>query len=403
MVLALGGGLAALSAPVIAIAATPDTAASPGPAPSSAPRAESFSPYLPQLTCDPQPKPGAEALRALLKDTYGNRAIYIARACAAGGRSEHKEGRALDWMLDARDPADIAVADRFLSWLLASGADGISAYNARRLGVMYVIWNRHVWNAYRAVDGWQPYTGASPHTDHIHVSLAWNGAMRQTSFWTGRVAPVDYGPCARYLGLPPEPYTTPRVEPTCPPARDFMTLTGSPVLRAGSTGPYVAQLQRRLRLFADGEFGGKTVTAVTSFQLVEGLSATGSTDVATWARLRAVAAAQAVTGTAPSPPAKTGRPGTPPLDTAKRATTARADASLAPFAALTLRQGARGVAVGALQKALGISADGLFGPKTAAAVRAFSTVHHLTADGVVRPSTWVALQASRATPSVNRS
>jgi hypothetical protein len=41
-----------------------------------------------------------------------------------------------------------------------------------------------------------------------------------------------------------------------------------------------------------------------------------------------------------------------------------------------------------IQKALGLVADGVFGPKTDAAVKAFQKAHGLTVDGQVGPSTW---------------
>ena len=53
---------------------------------------------------------------------------------------------------------------------------------------MYVIWNKRIWGSYAASSGWRAYGGASPHTDHVHISLSRAGASGATSFWTGRVA-----------------------------------------------------------------------------------------------------------------------------------------------------------------------------------------------------------------------
>lgn len=56
-----------------------------------------------------------------------------------------------------------------------------------------------------------------------------------------------------------------------------------------------------------------------------------------------------------------------------------------------LRKGDQGNSVRQLQTLLGIAADGGFGPKTEAAVKAFQTSRGLKADGLVGPATWKAL------------
>lgn len=58
----------------------------------------------------------------------------------------------------------------------------------------------------------------------------------------------------------------------------------------------------------------------------------------------------------------------------------------------TLKVGSKGASVKTLQKKLGITADGDFGPKTKAAVVAFQKKHGLVADGIVGAGTWAKLK-----------
>lgn len=64
----------------------------------------------------------------------------------------------------------------------------------------------------------------------------------------------------------------------------------------------------------------------------------------------------------------------------------------------TIRRGAKGEIVKTLQTLLAkdgssLAIDGIFGPGTQSAVRAFQTRHKLTVDGIVGPQTWGALLA----------
>jgi hypothetical protein len=139
----------------------------------------------------PTEQPGIAALRDLIKATYPTKTSFSAWRPCGKTSSEHYDGRALDFMLNAADPNDRAIADAFLGWLLATDAQGNRYANARRLGVMYLIWNTKMWRAYRADAGWLAYTGSVPHTDHIHISLSWAGARQQTSFYGSALAPLD--------------------------------------------------------------------------------------------------------------------------------------------------------------------------------------------------------------------
>jgi hypothetical protein len=168
-----------LTATVPAAFAAPPSAASFGSA------IDGYARYEAQTRCLSTEQPGVAGLRDLVMRTYpstGRGAIL--RSCGVGGRSEHKEGRAWDWMVNANNPAQRAQADEMLAWLLATDEHGNRHALARRFGVMYIIWNRKVWKAYRPNEGWQPYSGASPHTDHVHISFGWDGARQRTSFWT---------------------------------------------------------------------------------------------------------------------------------------------------------------------------------------------------------------------------
>lgn len=68
----------------------------------------------------------------------------------------------------------------------------------------------------------------------------------------------------------------------------------------------------------------------------------------------------------------------------------------------TLRRGMRGEAVKIVQMAVGLNPDGLFGPGTEAAVRAFQRQHGLVPDGIVGPKCWAVVPgAAMATPAAN--
>jgi peptidoglycan hydrolase-like protein with peptidoglycan-binding domain len=67
---------------------------------------------------------------------------------------------------------------------------------------------------------------------------------------------------------------------------------------------------------------------------------------------------------------------------------------------IVLSEGAEGRQVQLLQRALGISADGIFGPETQEAVEHFQSSHGLTVDGIVGPQTSAALGGGALTASV---
>jgi peptidoglycan hydrolase-like protein with peptidoglycan-binding domain len=152
-----------------------------------------------------------------------------------------------------------------------------------------------------------------------------------------------------------------------------MSNLGQPTIGFGDTGDTVRRLERALRRTPDldikvnGVFSGQVEFAVKHFQQGTGLTTDGIVGPNTWA---------ALPGGAPMP---------------------------------KLENGSKGDVVKALQTFLTNGApdqwnvtpqgiDGDFGPKTAAAVKAFQTWGGVAADGVVGDQTWsVSLHAMNAT------
>jgi hypothetical protein len=156
------------------------------PTPSFPASIDAYARYQGGTTCSPTNKLGPAALKNIVMETYGNRSWNIARACSSSSINEHKEGRALDVAFNASSATSRKWANDFLYWLLRPDAHGNRHAFARRLGIMYVIWNRKMWRSYNPNAGWLWYGGSNPHTDHIHLSFSWAGANRQTTWWTLR-------------------------------------------------------------------------------------------------------------------------------------------------------------------------------------------------------------------------
>ena len=133
-----------------------------------------------------------------------------------------------------------------------------------------------------------------------------------------------------------------------------------PLLKRDSQGHPIPALQDLLRarghmVLADGIFGQTTESAVKSFQAAERLSVDGIVGPQTWGAL-----------------------------------------------IIDVSEGAIGDAVRAIQEEFqfrnlsgdpgkGLQVDGIFGPKTDAAVRGFQQALGIPADGIIGPLTWRAL------------
>ena len=142
------------------------------------------------------------------------------------------------------------------------------------------------------------------------------------------------------------------------PAPKPATTTTGPLLRLGARGDAVKTLQRALGGVAvDGLYGTRTLAAVQAFQKSAHLPVTGIADAGVW-----------------------------------RALDARAHPLRAEYG-VVLRVGSQGSAVSVLQRALRVTADGVFGPGTQAAVKALQQRAKLASTGVVATLTWQALEA----------
>ncbi len=155
-------------------------------------------------------------------------------------------------------------------------------------------------------------------------------------------------------------------------------------LQQGSSGENVRRIQTALNnisaqypniplLVEDGIFGTATTTAVRAFQRQFGLTVDGIVGVLTWNKLFEVSAL---------------------IDTGEEA-----GEEMPPYPGTLLRNGSRGNAVRLMQERLksisiyypvipDITADGIFGPATQAAVIAFQQMMGITADGIIGQQTW---------------
>lgn len=156
---------------------------------------EDFADYQPEQKCSPRAKPGAAYVSDWLVRTYGGTRGRIGSTCS-DAVSEHQEGRAVDWGNDATRKADRKRVARFLRDVTAEDHRDRPAARARRMGIMYIIWNDRM---YAAWDGFEPerYLSSScksrkkcsktlRHRDHVHISFTRRGGFGNTSWFDGR-------------------------------------------------------------------------------------------------------------------------------------------------------------------------------------------------------------------------
>jgi peptidoglycan hydrolase-like protein with peptidoglycan-binding domain len=326
------------------------------------------SPYLPQTSCNPGDMTGVKKLRTLVMSTYAEGGWgAISHGCTEG-TSEHSEGRAWDWMVDVGDSSERAAAANFLAWVTANHGK-----YARRLGIMYVIYNEKIWSIYREDEGWRANSG---HKDHVHISFSWNGARGNTSFWTGKVGVIDYGPCFAFVQKYAMIRNIPRTG-SCRATSSVLKQTSLGLRQYGNRGSAtVTKAQKLLGVTATSNFDSATWTAVKAYQLAHDLPYTGVLDQPTWASLSpADVTSNVVAGYTAAQAAAYGR---------------------AHYASTSINRYTVGKSVLFLQTALRMPSrdrNGYFTAKTLAAVKAFQTDVGLAVTGVVTSAEWAALPA----------
>lgn len=176
------------------------------------------------------------------------------------------------------------------------------------------------------------------------------------------------------------------------------------ILRMGSQGDDVEEVQEKLGITADGDFGPTTRSALIDFQRKNGLKPDGIVGAKTREKLFEVQPSSGGTSRGAS---DEGAPDTAPAD-GSTPEAVLADESNVVSAKLVdllgsriVREGARGSDVKAVQNALRAAghtlvADGEYGRMTSMAVRAFQATYNLNADGEVGPATARALDAALA-------
>ncbi|MHA3836146.1 peptidoglycan-binding domain-containing protein [Terrabacter sp. AAH1] len=264
---------------------------------------ERLSPYVPGVACDMRNRAGTVKLAQLIKATYAN-TYGLVRSCTSATKpSEHYDGRAVDTFFNVRDTTQRTNANALIAWLLATDKAGNPYANARRLGVMYIIWNNKMWSSYRPSEGWRPYSSCATtpttaydttcHRNHIHISLSWEGALGRTSFWSKKVASVDWGPCrpadlnwaAVYSAANPRAcpsYATVKAPAGASALLKEMVPRSGMLLRYGMTGPAVKTIQKVLGVTATGNFLTQTSDRLKSWQSTHQLKVSGVLDHPTW-------------------------------------------------------------------------------------------------------------------------
>lgn len=198
-----------------------------------------------------------EKLRSQINEAYPNRSKVsdgtIGDAAHSSRTSDHNPNPsgvvcAIDITHDPKSGVD---AGRMAETIRLSGDKRIK----------YLISNGRISNPTISGGAWRKYTGKNPHNHHFHLSV--KGDYDSTAPWDiggGTDIPAILRDTA-------SPYIA------------------KPLLKRGSKGDAVRELQTILKITVDGDFGPKTEAAVKAFQKSKKLVADGIVGPYTWEAL----------------------------------------------------------------------------------------------------------------------
>ncbi len=144
------------------------------------------------------------------------------------------------------------------------------------------------------------------------------------------------------------------------------TNNSSSILRKNDKGAAVTKLQKKLidagftlpKYGADGHYGDETVAAVKAFQRAVGITVDGIVGPITLSKLNSYK------------------------------NTSSSKEAVVPYPGKLITRGSKGIDVERIQRAVGVTVDGIFGAKTETAVKEYQKRHGLKVDGVVGENTW---------------
>lgn len=135
--------------------------------------------------------------------------------------------------------------------------------------IRYIISDHKIANSGQP---WRGYSGSNPHSHHVHVSVSETKSLyddtRDWQIGMGKAPIVQRVTAAVKNVIAPKP-------------------TAYPLLKRGSKGEFVRELQGLLKIEVDGDFGPKTLAAVKKFQRDNKLVADGIVGAYSWRALRA--------------------------------------------------------------------------------------------------------------------